>query len=41
MNGANSPTTEIIGYVEPWIVSPGETIDVKVGTSFLVLGTLG
>lgn len=22
--------TEIIGYVEPWIASPGSTIDVKV-----------
>jgi hypothetical protein len=21
---------EIIGYVEPWICSPGETVDVKV-----------
>ena len=22
--------TEIIGYVEPWIASPGEKVDVKV-----------
>jgi len=27
---------EIIGYVEPWIVSPGETVAVKVQTPFHV-----
>lgn len=26
-----SQDTQIIGYAEPWIVSPGDPVDIKVG----------
>lgn len=26
-------SSEIIGYVEPWIASPGDRVDVKVGST--------
>lgn len=29
------PGTQIIGYAEPWIVSPGEPVDVKVCCFFV------
>lgn len=25
---------EVIGYVDPWIASPGETVDVKVSQTY-------
>jgi hypothetical protein len=27
---------ELIGYVQPWIVSPGATVEVKVRSSFML-----
>lgn len=29
--------TEIIGYVEPWIASPGEKVDVKVQAHLVLI----
>lgn len=33
--GTDTAAAEIIGYVEPWVASPGEKIDVKVGANAL------
>lgn len=29
-------SVQIIGYAEPWIVSPGDSVDIKVGFPFEV-----
>lgn len=29
---APNQDTQIIGYAEPWIVSPGDPVDIKVGS---------
>ncbi|KAK7521003.1 uncharacterized protein IWZ02DRAFT_420265 [Phyllosticta citriasiana] len=33
MNAVKQDAPEIIGYVEPWIASPGDTVDVKVSST--------
>lgn len=37
---APNQDTQIIGYAEPWIVSPGDPVDIKVGSQFSNLGRL-